>query len=443
MSKSDVRHQIAGSLAGLRPGYWCAMVVVITLALRVALAVAMPYDAGPDERYRYAVMGELYRTNRVPPYAGNGASHFVVKPVLGYRLNAWVAHAVPGALPLYVKLRFGSALVATLAVVLAYFAVRNLWPEFPARAGIVAALVGFHPKVLGLGMYLNADAYTLLAATLVFYLLTIVHRQGRFSQQLAIAVGLALGLVFLGRENGYAGFVLAAGYGLWLLRERENRWPLAAAVAVALAFPTIFYLQQMLSWGRAYVPFVVGSGISWIPPEYSVVEAYRLPLGSSGFEWPVVHLGWWQPLHWLVFFVPLFTSSFVTFSYHLVDFPALWYSFFFLFATVSVVGWVHRARMVSPARSRSGLSRRWLLGSAAAAVLAQIGAVAWLNFSVLHQPDGRYLLPLAVPALLLLLLGWQFAVRRSSLVRFVTFSAVAFFFMSSIYAAVTLLQSYA
>lgn len=421
---------------------WFAAVLIVAIALRLVLVLVLPFDAGPDERYRYDVMSELYRTNRSPRY-GSGGPHFVVQPIFAYRLSAWVAHAVPGSLPLFVKLRFGSTVASALTVVLAYLISRNLWPARPGRAIALAALTAFFPKLLGLGTYLSADAFTVFASTLVLYTLAFIHRQGELRYGTAALLGVSLGLVFLGRGHGYGAVVLAAGYGLWLLHYqwRRNGFPLALAGAVVLAFPTAFYTHQYLTYGKAFIPLLVGSGISWVPPGFSIAEAYQRQLGAE-YEWPVVHLGWWQPLHWVVFAVPLFTSSLVTFSYHWFDFPPVFYSLYLLFCLCSVAGWARSLRRRASSSSPADQSRRWLLFSAAAAGLALLGMVAWLNFYVLHQPDGRYLMPLAVPGLLGLLLGWRLAFPRADANRFVTAGGISFFIWSSLYSVWMIVRLY-
>lgn len=413
--------------------WWLAVVLLAGAALRLTLVLAQPFDAGVDERYRYGAERTLYRTNTVPRYGRDTPHHFVVKPMLGYRLNALVAHAVPGTLPLFVKLRFGATLISLVTILLAYLACRNLWPEYPLRAAVLATLLAFHPKFLGLGAYLNADAYTAGASALVFYVLTIIHRRGGLQPRTAGLLGISLGLVFLGRDNGYATFVLAAGYAGYLLWQngRPNGRMLVVSFAVWLIFPTVFYLHQYFTYGMAFIPVLVGSGSSWVPPGLSVEEAYRqLPVG--GAEYPIVHLDWRNPVHWVGFLGQVSFSSFNTYSYY-IAFPPLFLSAYLFFLFCGAVGLVRCLRHAPAGETLEARSRRWLLAAAGAACVALFSAVVRHNFTVLHQPDGRYLMPLVVPGLLLAVLGWRFAVREHALNSLLAAGGIGFFIFSGVY----------
>lgn len=388
--------------------WWLLVIVIVAVALRLTLALVLPFDAAPDERWRYDVVRQIYLTGRAPRWGYDTPHHFVVKPIFGLRLNAFVAHAVPGHLPLGVKLRLGSVVWSLFTVVLAYTAVRNLWPRQPELAAALAALVAFLPQAIFIGSYLNHDAFTIFANTMVFYLLTVVHRRGRLTPGVAALFGLALGLVFLGRENGYAGFLLAAGYLLYVARQNGPAFRPAflCLLAVFLLFPTGYYLQQSIAYGRAFIPMVVGSGLAWVPPGLSVEEAYRqLPVSAAAY--PIVQLDWRDPVHWLLLLVWLMASSFGVFGYMDIWLPGMFYLWYFGLVVLGMSGLVYRLWARSLGCSTTGSDYRWLLGSAAAASVALVVAVLRHNFIVIFQPQGRYLLPLLVPGMLLLLLGWR------------------------------------
>lgn len=424
--------------------WWLLIIVIAAVAVRLVLVLVLPFSAPPDERYRYGVTATIYHTNRTPRYGPEGAPSFVVKPILGYRLNAWVAHLAPDAVPLFQRVRLGSVVLSVVTIVLAYAAVRKLWPSRPWWATTLAAVLAFHPKFLGLGSYLNADAYTILVNTLVFYILTVFHRQGALRTGSAAALGGALGLVFLGRDNGYAGFIMVAVYLVWRLWHnwRSQARFCAVSVAIFLVFPTAFYLHQYVIYGKAFIPLVVGSGTSWVPPEFSVAAAYQSSI-RIGYEYLIIHLDWRQPLHWVVLLVPLFTSSYLIYSFLLIEVPALFYSMYLLFFLGSVVGCVRHLRGIRPDASPEERSRRWVLVSAAAAGLGLLVAVARFNFTVLHQPDGRYLMPLIAPMMLFFVLGWRTTFRQAAANRLLTAGGTAFFVGSGLWSVWELVRLYA
>lgn len=433
------RHDPRFTFHAMIARWWLLLIVAAGLVFRLALALALPYDGGTDERRRYPTTVYLYQHGRVPRY-GDGtveAQGFTARPVLPVRLAALLAHAVPDPLPLLVKLRLSAVLLGVLTVTLAYGCVRRLWPQDPPLAVAAAAIAAFHPQFLYVGSYLNDDAYTVAANTLLVFLLAVVHRRGaRLNLGTAAALGGTLGVIFLGRQNGYVGFLLAAGYGLSLLRAdwRVNRAMLAVSLAVFLAFPTAFYLHQYLRLGIAYVPLAVGSGVAWVPPGWSVADAFAQLAPAGGLDYPIVRARWVDPLHWFLYLSALLPSSFGVFGYMDVFLPSPLYSWYLVFLLAGVAGVLRWLRRIRRAGDPVDSSRRWLLGSCAAAVAAMLLVVTYHNFTVLYQPQGRYLLPVLAPALLLLLLGWRELRLPPPLHRAVPLLAAVLFTFSGTYA---------
>ncbi|MDO8560102.1 MAG: hypothetical protein Q7S23_03675, partial [bacterium] len=175
------------------------------------------------------------------------------------------------------------------------------------------------------------------------------------------------------------------------------------AAAVALAFPALFYAQQQSVYGHAFLPLLAGSGIAWVPPGWSVADAYaRLPV--EGFDYPVVHLAWSNPSHWAALFALLIPSVFGLFGYMDIWLPLEWYIFFLAGVMLCLAGWCGR-RPLAPEGAPA--SRSWLFAGTAVALAALSAAVVRHNFSVIFQPQGRYLLALAVPGVLWLAAGWS------------------------------------
>ncbi len=427
-----------------RSRWWLLTVLIAAAALRLTLALVLPFDAAPDERWRFDVVSRIYATGRAPRYGQETGHHYVVKPIFGLRLNAYLARAIPGGLPLFHKLRFGSLAVSILTVLLAYAAARNLWPARPNRALALATVLAFHPQFLFIGSYLNADAYTIFANTLLLYLLTLAHRRGQLTPALAGAFGGGLGLLFLGRENGYAGFVFAAGYIGYLVWNnwRVNGRLLGLSLAIFLVFPTAFYLQQYLHYGKAFIPLVVGSGVAWVPPEWSVAQAYQ-SLDTAGFDYGVSHLHWSNGVEWVVFLAMIFTSSFGTFGYMDVGMPWPLYSGYLAAIVAGIVGLCRSVGVHPSAGSPAVRSLKWLLGSAAVAMATLVVVVIRHNFVVLFQAQGRYLLPLLVPAMLLFVMGWQRVFRHPGTAEVLTAFGAGFFVVSGSFTVWMLANLYA
>lgn len=422
--------------------WWLLVIVILAVAVRLALILALPYDAGPDERRRYDVVRQIYTTGRAPRFGLDGGPHYVVRSVFGYRIAAGVAHLVPGDLPLFQKLRVSSALLGAATVIAAYAMVRQFFPRQPGLAAALAAVLAFHPQFLFLGAYVNADAYTILANVVLLLVLAYTNRQERLTFRSGVALGVALGLVFLGREYGWVGFVLAGAYLAGRLRQqfRATMRPAAFAGLIFLVFPLVFYLHQYSRYGTAYLPLLPKSGISWVPPGMTVAEAYqRYPLDD--LDYPVFHLQWQSPADWWILLHPLFLSSFGLFGYMDVGLPERWYVWYLLVLAGGVFGGVRYLRHRAADQPTAG--PRALLASMVLAMVASVLVVVRHNFVVLYQPQGRYLFPVLVPALLLVLLGWDHVSPDRGINRTALGAVTAWFVLAGVSSAGLLIRLYA
>ena len=193
-----------------------ALLLGTAFALMLVWMAVVPFDRGPDEAEHYRVAHFIYTNGRLPVFAPDGDMYgYVVNaneayisyastPGGGYILTALAMRLAPGDDP-YVVL-YAARLVSTIAVLLtvflAYRTVRVLFPERPnlaLGAGLTLVLI---PQVSLTGAYVNHDAYTMAVSSWAVYLLLAGWKEG-WTHGRAAWLGVALGLVLLGRLTGY------------------------------------------------------------------------------------------------------------------------------------------------------------------------------------------------------------------------------------------------
>ena len=217
-----------------------ALLLGAALALMLVWTAVVPFDKGPDEAEHYRVAHFIYANGRLPVFAADGDMY-------GYVVNAEEAFISYAALPGFnyvlsalamrlvltddpYALLYAARLVSTLAVLatiyLAYRTARLLFPMRPGIARGTALILVLIPQVTLTGAYVNQDAYTMAVCSWTIYLLLAGWKEG-WTAGRAAWLGVALGLVLLGRLNGYVlipfAFLVAVvslrgGVGIVLLR---------------------------------------------------------------------------------------------------------------------------------------------------------------------------------------------------------------------------------
>jgi 4-amino-4-deoxy-L-arabinose transferase-like glycosyltransferase len=202
------------------------LILVLALVARVGVIIATPhfvpvFDAGDYDRHALSIAHGHGYPDAVFALSGPTAFRPPLYPlalagvyVLG---GGWTAGRVLGAL-------LGVAMVALI------FAISlRLWGRRVAIvAGVLAAV--FPPLVLYSATLLSEPLFLVLVLAALFA--TLEYRRTQRLRWAALA-GLACGLASLTRSNGVL-LVVAAGFGVWILRPRLSRAALIAPLIVVL-----------------------------------------------------------------------------------------------------------------------------------------------------------------------------------------------------------------
>jgi 4-amino-4-deoxy-L-arabinose transferase-like glycosyltransferase len=215
-----------------------------------------------------------------------------------------------------------SALLTGLAVALIAASANLIFGRGGASALFATAIAGFNPQVIFIGAMVNNDALVTAMGALVAYCLLRMMDARPNAHKPALALGLALGLAFLSKNNALAllGF---AGLGLaliawrmgWPLRRWLTQLALSYSAFAGLALPYLAY--NLTRYGRLLVDrnpnnpllaaptSVIGEGLlvslrdAWLPALF--VNTFRTFWGKFG--WGNVPMAEWTYVAFAIFTV--------------------------------------------------------------------------------------------------------------------------------------------
>lgn len=383
------------------------LIVCGYLILAWSFATQTPPWQVPDEPAHYNYIRFIATTGRLPilqpgDYDQNYLSEIVSRgfppglsidplryefhqPPLYYLLMTPVFLLFRGSL---LPLRMFSATLGLLQVLLAFTAVRRLFPERPAWGIGVAAVFAFLPQHVAMTSGVNNDA---LAGALILGLWVWIARelQGHQPRRAWIG-GLLLGAGFLTKTTVYP-MALVALIAVLARAHMEGRpWPER--------------LQRLLPW---LLPALALGALWWI--RNGIVYGWPDLLGLQQHDRVVV--GQPRTAEWIAryglmatldrFRVFTFQSFWGQFGWMGVVLEARWY---FLFAWLSALGLLGLGLHLGRQRRRSPLwGIRGLLLLLALGLT--VGTYLWYNLSFV-QHQGRYLFPALLPIALGLVIGW-------------------------------------
>jgi 4-amino-4-deoxy-L-arabinose transferase-like glycosyltransferase len=416
------------------------LLLVTAFALILVWMAVVPFDRGPDEAEHYRVAHFIYANGRLPVFAPDGDMYgYVVNaeeafisyaslPGFNYIVAALAMRITPGDDPyahLYAA-RLVSAIAVVLTVFLAYCTVRLLYPERRSLAGTTALLLAFIPQVSFTGAYVNQDSYTMAACSWVIYILLSGWRNG-WTLTRAAWLGVALGLVLLGRLNGYVLLPFAILVALYSLRGGAGFVLVRLSVTGALA-------ALVSGWWfvRSYLQTGDPIGIR------ANLETWRTlaPLRRAPRELGV------SPTEILSGDTPalVFRTFWGTFGQLEVYYLWPYYVLFGALTLGAVVGllcaflrWLIGTRYVTKSATAADAQgpdfRPEALALLSALAIGMIALVFWQAWATSFATQGRYIFPAIVPLALFLALGIESLPVGRVLQPLVRSGAVAFLFL--------------
>ncbi len=360
----------------------------------------------PDEPAHYNYIRFIAATGRLPilqpgDYDQNYLSTIVSRgfpPELSIDPLRYEFHQPPlyylGMVPIFrlfggalLPLRLASAALGWLQILLAYAAVRRLFPERPAWAVGTAAVFAFLPQHVAMNSGVNNDA---LAEVLILGLWVRIAQEIQGHRRRAWIGGLLLGAGFLTKTTVYP-MALVVTFAV-----------LARAAAEGCPWPE--RIRRLLPWVLPALalgaPWWIRNGIVYGWPDLLGLQQHdRVVIGQPRTaEW-IARYGLAATLDRFRTFT--FQSFWGQFGWMGVVLEARWYLLFAWLTALGLLGLalhLGRHQRASPLWGRRGLLLLLALGLTA-------GAYLGYNLSFV-QHQGRYLFPALLPIALGLIVGW-------------------------------------
>ena len=417
-----------------------ALLLAAALALMLVWTAVVPFDRGPDEAEHYRVAQFIYANARLPVFGVDGDMYgrvvnaeeafisYAALPGFNYVLAALAMRLVIVDSPdvvLYAA-RLVSALAVLVTIFLAYRTARLLFPLRPDVARGTALLLALIPQVTFTGAYVNQDAYTMAVFSWALYLLLAGWKEGCTLRR-AAWLGVALGLVLLGRLNGY---VLV---------------PFALLVAVvSLRGDVVFVAARLLVTGavaalvsgwwfvRSYLETGDPIGIQAFMAAWRSLAPLRRSPRESGASLLDIVFGETPNLVFRTFWG----------AFGQLEVYYLW-PYYVLLGLLSLgagagLAWALGRWLTSPRPLQAAFDREYArsLSFQAAAVallalltLGMVALVFWQAWTTSFATQGRYLFPAIVPLALFITLGIAALPVGKTLQPLARGSAVAFLFV--------------
>jgi hypothetical protein len=386
------------------------LILCVYLFVGALFATRIPAWQTPDEPAHYNYVRQLAQTGALPIIEPRDWTPGLVpigpdnrdvpvdrityedhQPALFYALAVPVFRLSGGDL---VALRLFGLAISAITIVFAFLTARELLPDQPSVAALVAAFVAFLPQHIHIMAGLNNDSLSeaLLAITLFVCVRLILN--GVSTGKL---IGLAVvgGLALLTKAQAYLALPLIV-IALWMVQRSKN-WRLFMPPVLACLMGAPLWLRNMATYGgldflglQAHNAVVVGQ-----PTTAMLVE--QLGLGGALFKLlRVTFQSFWGQFGWMsITLSNRFYLGFLAFTLLSAVFFVLW--------------WRHAqsSQTETPGQKKALTLMAMLAGMA-------VLAFAWYNLQF-EQHQGRYLYPALIPIAMAMSLGWHFVLRRFAL----------------------------
>ncbi len=200
---------------GKYPVFMAALLIVVFFTA-LWWASAAPFGEGPDEVMHYDVVRYIFENGALP--RGDDPAvidprwgfSYAFSPILPFMLGAWAGKVLAFfgiSDDLLFAARLVSVLSGTLAVLFTASAARRIFPESPMKY-VMPALVGLFPQILFVSTYVNCDAFGLMTTAMIVCAWTAgIEKRWRYRDCFFLAAGI--GLCALSYYNCY-GFILVS-----------------------------------------------------------------------------------------------------------------------------------------------------------------------------------------------------------------------------------------
>lgn len=389
-------------------------ILIIAFVLRLGWALVVPFDEGSDEYIHYQQVKFIYDSHRLPVFGPeqdlficrNGI-HYASFPGINYSLSALFMCLIPvDASSQFVVARLVSVFSGVGIVLLGFLIAKELFPGRHLVIYGVPFFLAFLPGLIFVSAYVNNDSYSGFAASLALYALIVAVKK-KWETQSCMFLGAAVGLVLLGKYTGYAVIPVVLALFFWHLyadpAKLVSRLSVLGLTAFAMAgwwFVRSYHLYDGDLLGFRLVGEAV-EVLGWSARSMRLEGAGLFEVFFQTDWWVIVMLSFWGVFGhfgWYVVFVH---------PYYYLVLAGLSGVLFYALLRNFVTGLFHRS--IGLREERMSI----LLGMCFLCLLC-LGQIVYFCWNHDFQPQGRYLLPSAIPIAIFYLVGLESFVKTMS-----------------------------
>lgn len=303
-------------------------------------------------------------------------------------LFSWAFRGGPLEAQLYV-IRLFSILLGVLTVLMAYLAVRTVFPKDVFLPPMAASFIAFLPMHSFITSSANSDNMANLIAAALALLMARLFKQGATTGSLISILGLIASGLWTKRTTIFAAplFILATPIYLAGKRIRTSFWVLLGSFILLLGVAAVAIARS----------YRLRSGISWILDRYFFNYSVSANLAQFGR-----HDYTPEDLFnlYTLFARRIFDSFWAQFGWMNVRLDSYWYDVLLGVSLISLLGLVILGVRLAMRKERleawqAKVLALYLVWTALVVVITYVQYTA--EFSVSSFPQGRYLFPALVP----------------------------------------------
>lgn len=406
--------------------YLLSAAFLLLLANAIMWAVSIPYNAAPDESTHFSTPLYIFQYGRLPVFGrdeeatidrlqhvtstraqqvrmvrGMQATYNSM-PYVGYIISAAAMKILSWFDQRYLTLyaRVTSILCYVLFIVLAWLLAGTLFSNQSALRYLFPWCIATIPQVTFLAAYTNNDILSLAFSALVIFSWLVLY-DGRIALPSPLLCGAAVGLLFYAKQNYYILFPFTfAIYCVKAVQIAKNvpaaaGWLLKVFVT-ALTITGFFIVRNMYLYGD--------------PLGFQIFQSLVRQLFDPPFDVQKVSFLQSIVLFFPSWFIFSFKSSVAAFDWLSLYPPGGIFSAIAVGTVLAVfgfIGFAWRSRFW-----RESYDKLLLYLALTLLLPAAVLASLWNSYMINFQPQGRYLFPGLIPAVIVLCAGPVFLFRR-------------------------------
>lgn len=410
----------------------------------LAWAVIQPYNASPDEDMKYQIVEYIMKHWRLPHGGDPEIRHelwgisYAFNPILSYMLGAVTGKAATlvsgSAMAPVIGARFVNVIFGMATAALTIKIGKTMFKKETARFFIV--LVCFLPGSLFIHSYINTDSIAVFSTSWIVWCWVKAVKKG-WTKKLSVELAVALSVCALSYYNAY-GFILCSVFffcgSILFCEDRQNNMKRMFTLGILITLIVVI----CAGWWFIRNGFLYHGDILGMKTSSEFAELYaRTDLKPSNRMTPerqgmsIVDMFFWVPGQWRHNWLGTVVVSFVgTFGFLDIFMPKIWTLLYCTVFGLGIFGLFFQLRrqffvtglqkQVTYQKDDKGKTehivirkeKKWYIKNyfhicmLAAMVIPFILLVKYA-YSSDFQAQGRYLMPMLIPFMYFITLGYQ------------------------------------